>query len=176
MIDRQTGHLASLVDDLLDVTRITHGKVHLHRARLDLADLARRTVEDHRSLLAGLALRLELPEAPVWVDGDASRLVQVLGNLLSNAAKFTPAGGRVDLSVAERGGRAILQVRDDGVGFDAETGARLFEPFAQADRTLDRSRGGLGLGLALVQGMVAARTAARWRPTATGPAGARSSP
>ena len=156
VIDRQVNQLARLVDDLLDVTRIARQKVRLQRARLDLAWLVRSTVEDHRALLAstGVALELSLPARPVEVDGDEARLAQVVGNLLSNAAKFTPAGGRVRVTLSSAAGRACLEVADDGMGMDAATLQRLFEPFTQADRSLDRSRGGLGLGLALVRGLV----------------------
>jgi PAS domain S-box-containing protein len=154
VIDRQVGHLSHLVDDLLDVTRITRGKIRLQRTRVDLVDVVRRTVEDHRSLLEGRAIALRLPSEPVWIDGDPTRLAQVLGNLLNNAAKFTPDGGEVSVSLTRAGGCTVLEVADTGLGIDPDTQARLFEPFAQADRSLDRSRGGLGLGLALVKGLV----------------------
>ena len=158
VIDRQIGQMTWLIDDLLDVTRITSGKIRLRRERLDLNALAQRTVEDHRTLFAKSDVRLEvLPaRAEVWVDGDRVRLAQVVGNLLQNAAKFTPRGGETTVSVqadAARG-EAILAVRDTGAGIEPEMLARLFHPFAQADVTLDRSKGGLGLGLALVKGLV----------------------
>jgi two-component system CheB/CheR fusion protein len=154
VIDRQVGHLAHLVDDLLDVTRITRGKIRLQPTRVDLVDLVRRTVEDHRSLLEEHEVAVELPSEAIWIDGDPTRLAQVLGNLLGNAAKFTPKDGKVAVSLTQAEGRAVLEVADTGMGIDAETLRRLFEPFAQADRSLDRSRGGLGLGLALVKGLV----------------------
>ena len=157
ILERQACHLSRLVDDLLDVTRITRGRIELHRAPLDLGRLARETVDDHRAgcEAAGLRLVLELPEAPITVDGDATRLAQVLGNLLANAAKFTPAGGTVTVAVTvDAGGAAWLRVRDTGEGVDAEILPRLFEPFSQADRSLARTRGGLGLGLAVVKGLV----------------------
>ena len=156
VIERQIGHLSRLVDDLLDATRISRGRVVLQRAPLDLAGLVRDTVEDHRSAFeaAGLELALELPPAPVPVDGDATRLAQVLGNLLSNSAKFTPRGGAVAVLLRSGPGVARLDVTDTGEGVEAHILPRLFEPFAQADRTLARSRGGLGLGLAVVKGLV----------------------
>ena len=154
VIDRQVGHLVRLVDDLLDVTRITRGKVRLQRTRLDLVTLVRRTVDDHRTLLEHHELAVALPEAAIWIDGDPTRLAQVLGNLLHNAAKFTPPEGKVSVSLTVADGRAVLEVADTGIGIDPETRKRLFEPFTQSDRSLDRSRGGLGLGLALVKGMV----------------------
>jgi PAS domain S-box-containing protein len=153
VIDRQVSHLARLVDDLLDVTRVSSGKIRLQRTGIDLAELVRRTVEDHRTLLAGREVAVTLPGHPVWVLGDATRLAQVLGNLLSNAAKFTPEDGKVAVSL-RRGARAELVVADTGLGIDADTLRRLFVPFTQADRSLDRSRGGLGLGLALVKSLV----------------------
>jgi signal transduction histidine kinase len=222
IIDRQVSHQAHLLDDLLDVSRITRGKIDLRRERLDLVQLVRDAAEDSRGLLdaAGLALSLELPAAPIWTEGDPVRLAQVMGNLLQNAAKFTDAGGQVTvrLAVAEdgkdltpgrltspptplpeagrgslgavpappraagpledrhpspfRGGDggegnkpggagggvsssfALLSVRDTGIGIEPEMLPRVFDTFSQADRSLDRSRGGLGLGLALVKGLV----------------------
>jgi PAS domain S-box-containing protein len=157
MMARQLRHLTHLVNDLLDVSRILRGKVQLRRERLDLARLARTTAEDRRPGLeqAGLALRLEAPETPVWVAGDETRLAQVLTNLLDNAAKFSDGGRHVTVRVRADAGRrqAVLSVRDEGIGIEAEVLPRLFNPFAQADRTLERSRGGLGLGLALVKGL-----------------------
>jgi signal transduction histidine kinase len=105
---------------------------------------------------AGLDLRLEAPETPLWVSGDATRLTQVVNNLVENAAKFTDRGGSVAvrLGPGEGGGPAVLTVRDTGIGMDGSTLGRLFVPFAQADRSLDRTRGGLGLGLSVVKGLV----------------------
>jgi PAS domain S-box-containing protein len=154
VIDRQVGHLSRLVDDLLDVTRITRGKIRLQRTRVDFVDLVRRTVEDHRSLLEEHEVAIDLPSKAIWIDGDPTRVAQVLGNLIGNASKFTPEDGKVSVSLTQADGYAVLEVADTGMGIDAETLKRLFEPFAQADRSLDRSRGGLGLGLALVKGMV----------------------
>ncbi len=154
IIERQVGHLAHLIDDLLDVTRISQGKIRLHNARLDLVEIVRREVDDVRSALTGREMELVFPAQPMWVDGDPVRLAQVLSNLLGNAEKFTPAGGRIRVSLAESGPDAVLVVEDTGAGMDTETLGRIFTPFAQADRTLDRSRGGLGLGLALVKALV----------------------
>ncbi len=154
---RQVGHLTRLVDDLLDVTRVARGKIELRRADLDLAALARRSADDHRALIAGrgLELHVELPDAPVPVHGDETRLAQIFGNLLSNAAKFTPAGGRVTLSLRVEGGRALVHVHDTGPGIASDVLPSLFQPFSQGRQTLARSEGGLGLGLALVKGLVA---------------------
>jgi PAS domain S-box-containing protein len=157
VIGRQVAHLTRLVDDLLDVTRIARGKIELRRADLDLAALARRTADDYWALMndRGLELVVEMPGDPVVVNGDEVRLAQVLGNLLSNAAKFTPAGGRVTLALRAREGRAAVHVRDTGPGIAPEVLPRIFEAFTQAEQTLARSEGGLGLGLALVRGLAA---------------------
>jgi PAS domain S-box-containing protein len=156
VLRRQSEHLTRLVDDLLDLTRISRGKIKLERSRVDLRDLVRRTCEDHASLYEEAALRLacDLPDRPVWIDADPTRICQVLGNLLQNAAKFTPAGGSVQVTAAAPAGRAELCVRDDGIGIEPGEVERMFEPFTQADQSLARTRGGLGLGLALVKGIV----------------------
>jgi len=156
VIRRQTEHLSRLVDDLLDVTRISSGKIELERARLDLCELVRAACDDHRSLFVRdtVELRLDLPAEPAWVDGDATRLSQVIGNLLQNAAKFTPAGGQVVVGVRAAEGRSEVFVRDTGVGMEPDQVERMFEPFAQAERSLARTKGGLGLGLALAKGLV----------------------
>jgi PAS domain S-box-containing protein len=157
MMERQVRHLTRLVDDLLDVARISRGKVRLRRERLDLARLVRGTAEDHRPSLdrAGLALTVAAPDTPVWVSGDGTRLAQVVGNLLDNAAKFTDRGGRVRVAVeADRPARrAEVHVTDTGQGIAPDLLGRLFEPFSQGDRSLNRAPGGLGLGLALVRGL-----------------------
>jgi PAS domain S-box-containing protein len=158
VIVRQVGQLSRLVDDLLDVTRISRDRIQLRRSRLELNDLVRRTVEDHAPHFRshGVALELQAADAPVHVDADPHRLAQVVGNLLLNAAKFACQGGRtwVTVSADPGAGEAHVLVADDGVGLSAEMLACLFQPFVQADETLDRSEGGLGLGLALVKGLV----------------------
>ena len=156
VIDRQVQHTTKLVDDLLDVTRITRGKIRLQREPLDLCALARRTVEDHRELFAknGVSLELGVPSEVLVVDADSTRLAQVIGNLLSNAVKFTPRGGRTRLTVDRAGAFAELAVHDTGAGIGSDVIPQLFEPFMQVEKTLDRSAGGLGLGLALVKGLV----------------------
>ena len=154
---RQVGHLTRIVDDLLDVTRIARGKIELRHEDLDLAALARRAAEDYRPLMQdrGLELAVQVPRDAVVVNGDPTRLTQVLGNLLNNAAKFTPSGGRVTLGVRAESGRAEILVRDTGDGVEPELLRTIFEPFTQGRKTLARSEGGLGLGLALVKGLVA---------------------
>jgi PAS domain S-box-containing protein len=158
VLDRQVGHLARLVDDLLDVARITRGSIGLRRARLDLARLVGDVVQDHRRAIedAGLSPEVQLPQAPVWMNGDATRIAQMLGNLLSNAVKFTARGGviAVCLSVDPAQSNASLVVRDTGVGMDQEMLPRIFDIFSQADRTLERKDGGLGLGLSIVKGLI----------------------
>jgi two-component system CheB/CheR fusion protein len=155
-IERQIAHLSRLVDDLLDVSRIKTGKIRIERRPIELRELVRRTVDDHISLLSSndLVVDLRLTDSPVWVNGDPTRLAQVLGNLLQNASKFTPPGGRVFVALDAEGATARLRVRDNGLGLDDEVRGRLFEPFAQADATLHRTRGGLGIGLALVKALV----------------------
>jgi PAS domain S-box-containing protein len=158
IIHRQIRQMTSLIDDLLDVTRIANGKIRLRRERVDLDELARRTVEDHRAVFDKSHVRLEvLPAgAEVWVDGDRVRLTQIIGNLLQNAAKFTPPGGKATVVVeaSRERAEAVVSVRDDGSGIPPEVLPGLFAAFAQADTTLDRSKGGLGLGLALVKDLV----------------------
>jgi PAS domain S-box-containing protein len=156
MIERQVQHLTRLVDDLLDVSRISRGKIKLQKGRLDLARLVRVTVEDRAPEFekAGLSVTLQLPEVPVWVEGDPTRLAQVLDNLLQNALKFTERGGQVFVRVEADERQAAVRIRDTGAGIEPDLLARLFDTFSQADRSLDRSKGGLGLGLALVKGLV----------------------
>jgi len=155
IIDRQLGHIVRLVDDLLDASRIARGKAVLKRELLDLRALARDVHEDFKPELdrARIAFHLVLPKTEVRVDGDRTRIAQCLGNLLHNALKFTPAGGNVSLELTVEGGLASLSVRDDGLGINPAILPSLFEPFSQGPQPLDRSQGGLGLGLALVKGL-----------------------
>jgi CheY-like chemotaxis protein len=160
VIDRQVGQLARMVDDLLDVTRITQNKIQLQLRRIDLVELVRQTIEDNRSTLeqSGVQLETRFAGGRLFVNADAARIAQVVTNLLANAVKFTPAGGTVSISVSvsgrEPGGHAVLLVKDTGTGIDPALLGKLFVPFMQGDRTLDRTSGGLGLGLALVKGLV----------------------
>lgn len=155
IVDRQVTHMTRLIDDLLDVSRIARSKVSLKREPCDLAVIVRETSEDYRGTLEAshLTLYLSVPAEPVWVLGDLTRLAQVVGNVLHNARKFTDAGGQIRVGLTTEAGFAMVTVHDTGIGMDAETLRHVFEPFAQADRSLDRSRGGLGLGLALVKGL-----------------------
>ena len=156
IIRRQTDHLTRLIDDLLDVTRISRGKIELQRASVDAREVVRRACDDYRASFKerGLALCAEIPDEPVWIDADETRIAQVVGNLLHNAGKFGREGGTVTVSVGTVGGQAEVRVRDDGMGIGPELLPRVFEPFVQGDECLARTKGGLGLGLALVKGLV----------------------
>ena len=155
-IERQTAHLNRLVDDLLDVSRVTSGKVILRKERTDLALLTARCLESlHGMAIAhGVALTRRPEASTVVVDGDAVRLEQVICNLLTNAIKYTPRGGHVDVTVSGRSGAAVVVVRDDGIGIPPDQLEAIFEVFNQAPTGLDRTKGGLGLGLALVRALV----------------------
>jgi signal transduction histidine kinase len=158
VIGRQTAHLSHLVDDLLEIGRIVSNRVQLRPEHLDLGQLARDTAEDHRSVFTerGVTLETRSGEGAVPVNGDRTRLAQAIGNMLQNAAKFTPRGGKATLAVdidAARA-RAIVRVKDTGRGIAPDLLPRVFEPFAQADVSLDRAEGGLGLGLAIVKSLV----------------------
>jgi PAS domain S-box-containing protein len=156
IIDRQTTHMSRLIDDLLEVSRISRGKTQLRLERLDLVKLVRATVDDFRLAASdgSRKVTLEVPPDSVWVMGDPTRLAQVLINLLQNADKFSPAEGQIKVEMRRDGNQATIRVKDDGIGMDEATLAGAFEPFRQADQSLDRSRGGLGLGLALVKGLI----------------------
>jgi two-component system CheB/CheR fusion protein len=156
ILERQVAHLSGLVDDLLDLTRVARGKIELQLERVDLGEIARRTVDDHQPayLAQGIDLSFGSSRDDLWVDGDSKRLVQVLSNLLGNALKFTGRSGHVEVRLSRYQQEAVLSVRDDGAGIAPEMLPHLFTPFSQAPQTLDRSRGGLGLGLAMVKGLV----------------------
>jgi PAS domain S-box-containing protein len=155
VIGRQVSHLSDLVNDLLDVTRITRNKIRLRKEPMDLWEVVSRSVEDSRSLFdaAGVGLELDRPSQPIPVVPDRTRVVQMVSNLLQNAAKFTHQGGHARVSVDVEGTEGVVRVADDGIGMDPKTLGRLFEPFVQVDQSLDRGKGGLGLGLALVKGL-----------------------
>jgi PAS domain S-box-containing protein len=158
IVERQSEHLSALVDDLLDVSRVTRGKISLRLERLDFTEIVRDSTAlfQQRCESSGLSFAVDLPAAPLWVNADRTRVTQIIENLLDNSCKFTDEGGTVAVRLAaDSGGRcAALSIRDTGMGLEPEMKKRLFVPFAQADRTLDRSKGGLGLGLALVKGLV----------------------
>jgi PAS domain S-box-containing protein len=156
VIERQVQQMSRLVDDLLDISRITSGKIQLRRERIQLAAVVNSAVEASRPLIDTLGHRLSvrLPREPVLLDADFARLSQVVLNLLNNAAKYTEHGGRIWLTAEVEGARAVLRVRDTGIGIPADMLPRIFEMFAQVDRSLERSQGGLGIGLTLVQELV----------------------
>jgi CheY-like chemotaxis protein len=156
VIERQMQHMVRLVDDLLDVSRITRGKIKLQMETVNVATVVDRALETCRPLLDARKheLTIALPPEPLWVQGDTARLVQIVGNLLNNAAKYTEDGGRVWLSVAREDGQVALRVRDTGIGIPQDMLTYVFDMFAQVDRSLDRSQGGLGIGLTLVHRLV----------------------
>jgi PAS domain S-box-containing protein len=153
---RQVGHMARMLDDLLDVSRFTRGNVQLRKAPVDLATILTQAVETSRPLIeaGGHELSTSFPAAPVWLEGDPTRLAQVISNLLNNAAKYTDRGGRITLTAVREGNEAIVTVRDNGFGLSAEMLPRVFDLFTQEDRSLDRAQGGLGIGLTLVRSLV----------------------
>jgi signal transduction histidine kinase len=156
-MDRQLAHLVRLIDDLLDVSRVSQGKITLRKERLQAADVIRAAVEASQPVIdaARHSLKMDLPAAPVWLEGDITRLSQVVGNLLNNAAKYTPEGGGIWLSVRAEGNAAVIEVSDNGIGIPFEMQARVFQLFTQVDKHLERAQGGLGIGLALVKQLVA---------------------
>jgi len=154
--DRQLRHLTRLVDDLMEVSRITQNRMQLRRAPVDMAALARGAVHDMAPVMTAArhALRLTLPDTPLTVDGDATRLAQVVINLLGNAAKYTPDGGLIYVELAGSNGHAELRVRDNGIGIPAGALGTIFELFTQLEPGRERACGGLGIGLALARGIV----------------------
>jgi signal transduction histidine kinase/ActR/RegA family two-component response regulator len=155
IVRRQVRHLSRLVDDLLDVSRVVAGRVSLERQRLDLRDVVERCLATLREAGFGKAHTVEVRAASAVVDGDPTRLAQVVNNLLENAAKYTPPGGSIVVELAAEDATAVLRVSDSGIGIPADLLPRIFDPFTQERQRLDRSRGGLGLGLTLVRQLVA---------------------
>jgi PAS domain S-box-containing protein len=156
MMERQVDHLVRLVDDLLDVSRISCGKIELKRERVNLAKVIDHAIETVRQAIEARDLKLNVvaPEPPLFLDADPVRLAQVFANLLNNAAKYTDAGGRIEISADRRGSEAVVSVTDTGVGIPAEMLGRVFDLFTQVNSTLGRSHGGLGIGLALVREII----------------------
>jgi PAS domain S-box-containing protein len=156
VIERQTQHLTRLVDDLLDVSRITRGMVTIRREPVDVAAVVQRSVETSRPMIDARHqhLSVSIPERSVRVEGDLTRLVQVMANLLNNAAKYTEETGHIWVEVRDEGEKVAISVRDDGMGLSAELLPHVFDLFTQAARSLDRSQGGLGVGLTLVRRLV----------------------
>ncbi|WP_246523586.1 PAS domain S-box protein [Gemmata palustris] len=156
MMDRQLSHMVRLVDDLLDASRISRNKMELRRTRVSLSEVMASAVETARPLLddAGHELRVALPAEPISLDADLTRLAQVFSNLLTNSAKYTPRGGQIHVSAERNSAEAVVSVRDTGIGIPADALSAVFDMFSQVDRSTERSRGGLGIGLALVKGLV----------------------
>ena len=156
MMERQLRHLVHLVDDLLDIARITSNKVELRRERVDVATAMASAVETSMPIVnsAGHALVVRNPDAPVYVDADPTRLAQIVSNLLNNAAKYTPHGGRIELSACREDGEAVIRVKDSGMGIAPEELPHVFEMFTQVGRHMHHAQGGLGIGLALVKRLV----------------------
>jgi two-component system CheB/CheR fusion protein len=168
IIDRQVDHLSRLVDDLLDISRITHGKIEMRRERLPLRTAVEYAIEVVRPLIE--ARRHELVFEPLadeaWVTGDSARISQSIANLLNNAAKFTEPGGRISVTMARGPASVTVRIADDGIGIPESLLGRLFDVFTQGDRSLDRSQGGLGLGLALVRKLVELHGGRVWATSA----------
>ena len=156
MMERQLKQMVRLIDDLLDVSRITRGKLDLRKERVELATVIGNAVDTTRPLIeaAGHSLTVSLPPQPVYLDADPMRLAQVFANLLNNAAKYTDRGGRLWLTAAPDGNDIVIAVRDTGIGIPADSLTAVFEMFAQVDRSLEKSQGGLGIGLTLVKRLV----------------------
>ncbi len=154
VVERQLRHMVRLIDDLLDVSRVTSGKLKLRRERVDLARVFEQALETSRPYLRGHELTIALPPRPVWVDADPVRMCQVLANLLNNAGKYTPAGGKIFVVIEQQGERAVVRVRDTGIGIAADYLPHVFEMFSQATPALERPEGGLGIGLALARALV----------------------
>lgn len=156
MMDRQLVHMVRLIDDLLDVSRVSRGKLELRRERVELATVVSQAVEACKGLIdcAGHALDIVLPPKPVWLYADPVRLTQIIDNLINNACKYSEAGGRIELSAECRDGKVIVRVKDTGIGIPPEKLGSIFEMFEQVDHSLERMQGGLGIGLTLVKQLV----------------------
>jgi signal transduction histidine kinase len=156
VIDRNVKQLARLVTDLLDISRITQGKIRLHLEPVGVAAIVEQAVEISRPLIDSRNhhLSISLPGEPICVNGDATRLAQAVANLLNNAAKYTETGGRIELKVTKDQNQVVLSIRDSGIGISPDMLPKIFELFTQIDRSLDRSQGGLGIGLSLVRSIV----------------------
>jgi signal transduction histidine kinase/ActR/RegA family two-component response regulator len=156
MMERQLAHLVRLVDDLLDMSRVTSGKLELRRQWVELRTVIDAAIETSRPAIeqAGHELSVVIPQDPILLDGDSTRLSQVVSNLLNNSAKYTHRGGHVRLSVHREGDMAVIVVADDGIGIPPSMLGKVFEMFIQVDRALEKTNGGLGIGLSLVQGLV----------------------
>ena len=156
MMERQLGQMVHLIDDLLDLSRISHGKIDLRKQRVDLAKAMQQAIDTSRPSIAQAdhELLIKFPPDPIYVDADLTRLVQVFSNLLNNAAKFTDRGGRISLTMQQQGTEVVISVQDTGIGIPAEMLPHIFEMFTQVEGNLERSKGGLGIGLSIVERLV----------------------
>ena len=156
MMERQLGQMVHLIDDLMDLSRISRGKIDLRKERIELAKAIQHAIEASRPAIAqaGHELLIKFPPDPIHVDADLTRLAQVFSNLLNNAAKFTDRGGRIRLTMQQLGTEAVVWVQDNGIGIPAPMLPHVFEMFTQVDGDLGRSQGGLGIGLSIVQRLV----------------------
>ncbi len=155
VMERQLGHMVRLIDDLLDVSRVSSGKIILKPVRVELSNVIESAVEASRPLIntSGHRLTVTMPDAPIWLDADPTRIAQIIGNLLNNAAKYTPRGGLIDLVIDTLDGAARIRVSDNGIGITEAMLPKIFDLFTQVDDTIDRSQGGLGVGLALARSL-----------------------
>ncbi len=156
LVKRQVIHLTRLVDDLLDVSRITQGRIELQRQPVDLASVVQEAMESVEPLMRDKrhTVQVAIPTGSLYVDGDSARLVQCVANILTNSAKYTDPAGEIRIDVDRDGPDAVIAISDNGVGIPEELLPQIFELFVQSDRTLDRSQGGLGIGLSVVQRLV----------------------
>jgi signal transduction histidine kinase len=156
MMDRQLSHLVRLVDDLLDVSRVSQGKIRLQKERAQAGDIIQSAIEASKAFIenGGHTLTVTVPAHPIWMEADKTRIAQVIGNLLNNAAKYTPPGGLISLDVSCEHGDVVIVVSDSGVGIPAEMQSDIFQMFSQVSEQLHRAQGGLGIGLALVKQLV----------------------
>ncbi len=156
MMDRQLNHMVRLIDDLLDISRVTQGKIELRRETLNMQAVIQAALETSRPTIdaRGHQFHLTMADTPIWVEGDMTRLSQIIGNLLNNAAKYTPSGGQIDVHAGSEDGQAVIVVRDTGMGIPSAMLERIFELFAQVEDNRNLAQGGLGIGLALVKHLV----------------------
>src|SRR5690606_20519473 len=156
MMERQLSHLVRLVDDLLDLARITRGRIELRRARVDLAVVVRHALETSRPLIeqGGHELSVHLPSEPLMIEADTIRLAQAIANLLNNAARYTDRGGHIRLSAERRDASAVVSVQDNGVGIPPALLPHVFDVFSRVERPLGKAHGGLGIGLSIVKHLI----------------------
>src|SRR5205823_4477045 len=155
IVERQVAHLAHIIDDLLDVSRITRGKIELRKETLPVNDAVRHALDSCHALLTsrGHMVNVRASQEELWIEADPTRLQQIILNLINNAAKYTPVGGRIVVAVERENGDAVLRIRDSGVGIAPALLPKVFDLFVQGDRALDRTAGGLGIGLTIVRRM-----------------------